>query len=51
MYERHMLVANTLDIVFAVAIAEQCRAFKGFNHANFGTQRVLEVVTRGDGAG
>ena len=49
--QRHVLVADALDVVLAEAVLEQGRALEGLGGEHLGAVDVLEVLTGGDGAG
>ena len=49
--QRHMLVADALDVVLAITVVEQRRAFDGLDHGDLGAVLGLEVIAGGQRTG
>ncbi len=46
-----MLVADALDVVLAIAVVEQGRAFQGLHHGDGGAQALFQIIAGRQRAG
>ena len=49
--ERHVLVADSLDVVLPEAVVQQCRALEGFDCNRERSESLLQVIAGTDRAG